>query len=78
MAHTRNRSGILIFVSMAEHYARVIAHEGIAQKDEYSAEWQAAINSLTEHIRNGRIAAGFVAAIQRCGDVLAVHAPPDR
>ena len=76
VAHTRNRSGILIFVSMAEHYARVIADEGIAQKV-HQAEWQAAINFLTEHIRNGRIAAGFVAAIERCGDVLAVHAPPD-
>ena len=61
---------------MAEHYARVIADEGIAQKV-HQAEWQAAINSLTGHIRNGRIAAGFVAAIQRCGDVLAAHAPPD-
>ena len=32
VTHTRNRCGILIFVSMAEHYARVIADEGIAQK----------------------------------------------
>ena len=76
VAHTRNRSGILIFVSMAEHYARVIADEGIAQKV-HQAEWQAAINSLTEHIRNGRIAAGFVAAIERCGAILAAYAPPD-
>jgi putative membrane protein len=76
VAHTRNRSGILIFVSMAEHYARVIADEGIAQKV-HQAEWQAAINSLTEHIRNGRIAAGFVAAIERCGAILAAYPPPD-
>jgi uncharacterized membrane protein len=34
---------------MAEHYARVIADEGIAQKV-HQAEWQAAINSLTEHM----------------------------
>jgi putative membrane protein len=76
VAHTRNRSGILIFVSMAEHYARVIADEGIAQKV-HQAEWQAAINSLTEHIRNDRIAAGFVAAIERCGAILAAYPPPD-
>ena len=76
VAHTRNRCGILIFVSMAEHYARVIADEGIAQKVS-KAEWQAAIDVLIDHIRDGRIAAGFVAAIQRCGDVLAAHAPPD-
>ena len=76
VTHTRNRSGILIFVSMAEHYARVIADEGIAQKV-HQAEWQAAVNSLTEHIRNRRIAAGFVAAIERCGAILAAYAPQD-
>ena len=76
VTHTRNRCGILIFVSMAEHYARVIADEGVAQKV-HQAEWQAAINTLVEHIRNGRIAAGLVAAIERCGGVLAAYAPPD-
>jgi uncharacterized membrane protein len=29
------------------------------------------------HIRTGEIAAGFIAAIARCGAVLAAHAPPD-
>jgi len=28
-------------------------------------------------MRHGRIAAGFTAAIERCGAVLAAHAPPD-
>jgi putative membrane protein len=76
VTHTRNRCGILIFVSMAEHYARIIADEGIAQKV-YQTEWQAAIDTLIEHTRYGQIAAGFVAAIERCGAVLAAHAPPD-
>ena len=40
VTHTHSRCGILIFVSMAEHYARVIADEGIAQKV-VAAEWQA-------------------------------------
>jgi putative membrane protein len=61
---------------MAEHYARIIADEGIAQKV-YQTEWQAAIDTLIEHTRYGQIAAGFVAAIERCGAVLAAHAPPD-
>jgi putative membrane protein len=76
IAHTKNRCGVLIFVSLAEHYARIIADEGIAQKVP-NAEWQAAIDALTAHMRDGRIAAGFVAAIERCGAVLAAHAPPD-
>jgi putative membrane protein len=73
---TRNRTGVLIFVSLAERYARIIADEGIAAKV-HPAEWQAAIDALTAHMRDGRIAAGFIAAIERCGAVLATHAPPD-
>jgi putative membrane protein len=76
IGRTHNRSGVLIFVSLAERYARIIADEGIAAKV-HAAEWQAAIDVLTGHMRHGRIAAGFTAAIERCGAVLAAHAPPD-
>jgi putative membrane protein len=76
VAHTKNRTGVLIFVSLAEHYARVIADEGIAQKV-HNSEWQAALDALIGHMRDGRIAQGFAAAVERCGAVLAAHAPPD-
>src|SRR5262249_49528117 len=66
----------LIFVSLAEHYARIIADDGIARKVHHS-EWQAAIDALTPHIHDDQIAAGFIAAIQHCGEVLSTHAPPD-
>jgi len=76
ISRTHNRSGILIFVSLAERYARIIADEGIAHKVS-GLEWQAAIDALTAHMRDGHIATGFIAAIERCGAVLAAHAPPD-
>jgi len=76
VARTKNRTGVMIFVSLAERYARIIADDGIAEKVQ-GAEWQAAINALTGHMREGRIARCFVAAIERCGAVLAAHAPPD-
>jgi putative membrane protein len=76
VSRTRNRNGLLIFVSLAERYARIIADEGIAHKVS-GLEWQAAIDALTAHMRDGHIATGFIAAIERCGVVLAAHAPPD-
>jgi putative membrane protein len=76
VAHTKNRTGVLIFVSLAEHYARIVADEGIAQKVP-SSEWQAAIDALLSHMRSGQIAAGFIAAVERCAAVLAAQAPPD-
>jgi putative membrane protein len=76
VANTKNRTGILIYVSLAEHYVRIIADEGIAQKVQ-QAEWQAAVDTMVSHMRTGEVAAGFTAAIERCGAVLAAHAPPD-
>jgi putative membrane protein len=76
ITRTRNRAGILIFVSLAEHYARIIADEGIAAKVP-SSEWQAAIDALTAHMRDDHLVEAFTAAIERCGGVLAEHAPPD-
>jgi len=76
ISRTRNRCGLLIFVSLAEHYARIIADEGIAQKV-HASEWQKTIDTLTMHMHDGRIAAGLIAAIERCGAILAEHAPPD-
>jgi putative membrane protein len=76
ISRTGNRCGVLIFVSLAEHYARIVADEGITAKVQQT-EWRAAIDALTAHMRDGHIGAGFTAAIERCGAVLAVHAPPD-
>jgi putative membrane protein len=74
IARTNDRCGILIFVSLAEHYARIVADDGIAAKVPQS-QWQGAVDALVAHMREGRIADGFVAAINVCGDELARHFP---
>jgi len=70
----KDRSGILIFVSLAERYARIIADDEIAARVPQS-EWQAAVDALVAHMRDGRIADGFVTAINVCGNELATHFP---
>ena len=75
VSHTRGRTGVLIFVSLAERYARIIADEGVAAKVDQT-EWQGAIDALTAQMREGHVAEGFLAAIAICGEVLACHAPP--
>jgi putative membrane protein len=74
IARKRERTGILIFVSLAEHYARIVADEGIAAKVSQK-EWQDAVDALIAHTRDGRIADGFVSAIERCSAVLSRHFP---
>jgi putative membrane protein len=74
LGRTRSRTGVLIFVSLAEHYARIVADDAVAelipQKD-----WQSAIDVLIAEIRQDRLADGLVAAIDRCGALLAEHLP---
>ena len=74
IARTRQRTGILIFVSLAERYARIIADDGIAARVP-KAQWQGAVDALIAHTRDGRIADGFIAAIESCGKVLATYFP---
>ena len=45
IARKKDRTGILIFVSLAERYARIIADEGIAARVP-QAEWQDAVDAL--------------------------------
>jgi putative membrane protein len=70
----KERAGILIFVSLAERYARIIAGDEISARVPQSA-WQGAVDALIVHMRDGRIADGFIAAITACGDELARHFP---
>jgi putative membrane protein len=68
------RTGVLIFVSLAEHYARIVADRGIADRVS-QRQWQDAVDELIAHTRDGRVADGFVAAIERCGKVLEENFP---
>ena len=73
--HTENRTGVLIFASVAERYAEIVADEGINTKVTGEV-WDKAVAALIDDIRQGRAADGFIAAIERCGAVLAEHFPP--
>jgi putative membrane protein len=72
---TEHRTGVLIFASTAERYAEIVADAGINEKITPGV-WDEAIDALIGAIKSGRPADGFVAAIERCGAVLAAHFPP--
>jgi len=75
IARNIERCGVLIFVSLAERYARIIADDEIAKRVPQS-RWQAAVDALIAHAREDRVADGFIAAIELCGKELAQHFPP--
>ncbi len=72
---TEARTGVLIFVSLAERHAEIIADTGIAAKVD-ARVWQAAMDQLLAEVRAGRLADGLIAAVNATGAVLAAHFPP--
>lgn len=76
MTDTRGRTGVLLYVAVAEHYAEVLGDVGIARKVE-EAEWRGVIEALVAAMGTGRRADAVVAAVERIGTILARHVPPD-
>jgi putative membrane protein len=72
---TEQRTGVLIFASVAERYAEIVADSGINAKVTPET-WTGAIAAMVSAIKQGRPADGFVAAIELCGAELARYFPP--
>jgi putative membrane protein len=66
---TRDRTGVLIFVSLFEHRALVLADEGINAVVEQS-EWEGIVDAMRSELRAGRPTEALVGAIRSCGWLL--------
>lgn len=71
---TRERTGVLIYVSAAERMAELIADERIDAQAP-AGTWDKAVAALVDGLKRGQPAAGFAAAIGLCGDILAEKFP---
>lgn len=78
VAGTRARTGILIFVSLAEHYARIMVDEAVAAAAAVPQHlWQESVNRLAAAMREDRVADGYVDAIESCAALLERPLPPE-
>jgi putative membrane protein len=71
---THGRTGILIYLSLAEHRAEIVADEAIAAKVAPEV-WGDAMAAMLAELRQDRLADGLIAAVTRVGAVLADHFP---
>ncbi len=67
---TKERTGILIFVSVLEHRVLVLGDSGINAKVE-KAEWQDIVDTVTRSIAQGQAAGALIDAIGKAGTLLA-------
>ena len=71
---TQDRTGILIFVSVMERKAIVLADDGIAKF--YNEDtWKEVVQILGQHLSKNQWTEGFQKAITRCGEILKKHLP---
>jgi putative membrane protein len=71
---TAARTGVLIFVSIAERYAQVVADSGIDAKVGQHV-WDGVVRELTAAAGDDCLADGFIKAVEQVGAVLAEHFP---
>ena len=71
---THGRTGVLLYLSMREHRAEIVADEPIHEKVEPEV-WGDAMADMLVEIRKGCIAEGIAAGVRDVGKVLAPHFP---
>jgi putative membrane protein len=69
---TRDRTGILLFISLLEHRVEVLADAGIYAQGNDDV-WKDVTTRVRAGIESGRLADGLVEAIGRCGRLLEEH-----
>lgn len=74
LSSTMKRTGVMLFVSVAEHYVEIIVDRGIQVQVE-STVWQRLVEEFVSSVRAGRVADGFVASIAAAAQVLSSPFP---
>ncbi len=67
--NTRDRTGILLFISMLEHRIEVLGDEGINRRVS-ADDWADVVASIRTGIKTGKVAEGLINAIDICGKLL--------
>ena len=75
LVETRERTGILIYVSLLERRVQVVADRGIHQRVDEGA-WDEVVLRVVAGVRAGRADDGLVDGIRLCGEILARHFQP--
>lgn len=71
---TQGSTGILLFVSLMERHAFVLADRGISEKLP-SSTWDEVVSLLVEGAKKKDLATGFRQAIESCEEILKEHYP---
>lgn len=72
---TGGRTGVLIFVSLLEHYVEIVADTAIAAKVSH-ADWQRIVDQMLPLLKVHQLTDALVLGVEHSGEKLAKHFPP--
>lgn len=72
--HTAGDTGVLLFVSEAEHYVEILADRGV-DRHVPPERWRSIVGEFVEAVRAGQTLSGFERAITAIGEILAEAVP---
>ncbi len=71
---TRDRTGVLIFISLREKRVELIADTGINAMVKED-DWSGVVSDLISHLKKKKMIDGLAEAVDSCGNILAEHFP---
>lgn len=74
VGHTRDNTGILIFISLLEQRVELLADTGISEKID-NETWQQIVNNVVSGIKSGNMTESLCTSIKECGEILASEFP---
>lgn len=77
MTETVRRNAVLVYMAYSDHQFAILGDKEIYEQAGGAEFWKHAAHIFQEHLRNGRMAEGFVACINELGTALAKHFPYD-
>ncbi len=72
--HTKDSTGVLIFVSEAERFVEILVDQGISAKVD-NGVWEEIVKNFTRQVRQDQTCQGFLDCIEACGKHLKEQVP---
>jgi putative membrane protein len=75
LGNTRDRTGIIIYISLMEKRVQIYADSGINSKVS-DGTWTKPVQMIVTGIKENRFTEALIEALEYCGSILTEHCPP--
>ena len=72
--NTRDRTGILIFISLLERRVELLADKGINEKIP-PEQWTTVVNHIVDGVKQNKFVDNLIESVNDCGKILKEHFP---